>query len=136
MLRQLVLLAAASALAIAPAAAGPALDHIINTMKLDAHTAGPDRDRFRTVEPGRPLGQTFVTGDDLYRIDRIAVSVAYWNENWQPGESLVLTLWDSPAKKRQLARDAIRYQRRQWENTILIYRLNARPSRARSTTTS
>lgn len=125
MLRRFSALAAVLAMAGAPAATGPVLDDIMNTMKLDAQTSGPDMDKFRTIEPGKPLGQTFTTGDDLYRIDRICISVAYWHENWEPGESLVLTLWDSPEKKRQLGRDAIPYGRRQWEGAILIYRLNA-----------
>ncbi|KPJ62794.1 hypothetical protein AMK68_04490 [candidate division KD3-62 bacterium DG_56] len=125
MLRRLCILGAVLAMVGSCAVAGPVLDDIMNPMKLDAHTARPNMDRWRTIEPGRPLGQTFTTGDDLYRIDRICVSVAYWNDEWQPGDSLVLTLWDSPQKKRQLGRDAIPYERRQWEGAILIYRLNA-----------
>jgi len=43
---------------------GEALDDILNTFKLDAHTGGaPDFDHYLSIHPGAPVGQAFTLGE-------------------------------------------------------------------------
>jgi hypothetical protein len=109
----------------APAAAGPVLDDILNTMFID-QSLSRSGDDFLTVEPDRPLGQTFVTGEQTVLVCRIALRVAYWHESWQPGESLVVSLWDSLGKRTDLGRFAIPYERRQWHDALLMFAVEAK----------
>ncbi|MDH7602145.1 MAG: alginate lyase family protein [Armatimonadota bacterium] len=106
------------------AVGGPVLDDILNTMFVDQSLV-PSGDDYATVTPDKPLGQTFVTGDKTVRICRIALKVAYEHESWQPGESLVVTLWDSPKKQQKLGSFAIPYERRRWNGHILMFSVEA-----------
>ena len=123
-MRPICILAALIALA-GCAYAGPVLDDILNSMYIDQSLARSGDD-YLTIAPDKPLGQTFVTGDQTVLICRIALRVAYRHESWQPGESLVLTLWDSPAKKTQLGRFAIPYERRQWSDALLMFAVESK----------
>ncbi len=109
-----------------PVCAGPALDEILNPITLGEHTDARDEARFATVEPGKAVGQTFTTGDNVEKVFRIALWQAAWNEAWQPDESLVMTLWDSPAKHTSCGRCAIPYDRRSWEGAVPMFTLDAR----------
>jgi hypothetical protein len=118
-------------LAIAPGHCGRLLDDLLNCPRLDAHSAQRDGDRHVGIEPGRPLGQTFVTGPQADHLFRVAIWQAFWHETWDPDESLVLTLWDGPEKRSALGRAAIPYSRRMWEQAVPLFTLDARvePSR-------
>ena len=102
------------------AQAGPVLDDILNAMQLD-QSLQKSGDDIKDVTREGPLGQTFVTGENVERVCRIAVRVAYSNEEWQPDETLVMTLWDGPSKKSKLGRFDIPYSRRQWAEGILMF---------------
>lgn len=118
--------------ALSSAQAGPVLDEILNCLHLDQQTSPRDENRFCTVEPGIPIGQTFVVGEEVEEIFRIALWQAFWHDTWQPDEALVLTLWDSPEKRTAYGRCAIPYARRMWEGGIPLFTLEARvlPSRS------
>lgn len=129
-MRVLVLLACAALLVTLlfgrPAEAGPDLDRILNNMVLDAHNGSINRDDYKTITPEVPIGQTFTTGPNIVEVSRIAVAQAYWHETWTQDESLVLTLWDSPAKKNLIAQAEMPYKWREWEGQVIMYTLNAK----------
>lgn len=110
----------------------PLLERILNTAKLGAHTAQRDDARFATVQPGKPVGQTFMTSSSAQEVFRIAIWQAFWHETWQPDESLVMTLWDSPQKRVAYARCAIPYSRRMWEGAVAMFTLQAKVEPNRS----
>jgi len=109
-----------------PAEAGPNLDRILNNMILDVHNGSINRDDYKTITPEVPIGQTFTTGPNIVEVSRIAVAQAYWHETWTQDESLVLTLWDSPAKKNLIAQAEMPYKWREWEGQVIMYTLNAK----------
>jgi hypothetical protein len=115
----------------AGASCGPVLDDILNCIVLDGRTASRDEARHCGIEPTRPVGQTFVTGDGVGKVFRIAVWQAFWHETWQADEVLVMTLWDSPYKRTAYGRCGIPYARRMWEGAVPMFTLDARvePSR-------
>jgi hypothetical protein len=77
LLRRIVaLIVTLVALTASSGTCGPLLDEILNCLKLDAHTKARDEARVCGVEPGKAVGQTFVTGDGVEQVFRIAV--------WQP----------------------------------------------------
>ncbi len=131
-LRPVALALTLVALTASSGACGPLLDEILNCLKLDAHTKARDEARVCGIEPGRAVGQTFVTGDGVEQVFRIAVWQAFWHESWQPDESLVMTLWDSPQKRAQYGRFAIPYQRRMWEGAVPMFTVDARVQPNRS----
>ncbi|HPU25849.1 MAG TPA: alginate lyase family protein [Phycisphaerae bacterium] len=102
------------------------LDIYLNTIQLDAHTDKRVEDEFLQVGRDKPLGQTFRTGPKVEKIYRIAIWQAFWNESWHPDEVLVMTLWDSPAKRHACGRFAIPYFQRMWEGAIPMFTLDAR----------
>lgn len=104
---------------------GETLDRILNSMVLDTHNGGINRRVYKTVSPQTPLGQTFTTGANVAEISRIAIAAAYWNESWTPEKSLVLTLWDSPAKNNKIASAEMPYKWKAWEGQVIMYTLNA-----------
>lgn len=115
--------------AACPSQAGPVLDDLLNYMRLDSHA--PARgDSSITVTSQAPVGQSFVTGPKVDKLCRIAVSVPYSTDDWTKGESLVMTLYDSPAKKKKLAAYAMTFGQRAWEDKILCYPIwvKVRPS--------
>lgn len=127
MLRRYVTALAAfcSCLALCPAArGGPVLEDILNSMQLD-QVLQRSGDDFIMIDRANPPGQTFVTGDNVVRICRIAVRVASWNDEWQPGETLVMTLYDGPDKKTQLGRFDIPYARRLYQDAVLMFYVEA-----------
>jgi hypothetical protein len=111
---------------------GPVLEEILNCIKLDHHTLTRDENRFCTIEPGKPVGQTFLVSDEVEKVFRIAVWQAFWHESWQPDEVLVMTLWDSPQKRTAYARFGIPYHRRMWEGAVPMFTLDARVQPNRS----
>jgi len=115
-----------------PVAAGPRLDDLLNAPFLDAHSPKRDESRHATIEPGSSVGQVFLTGPNVERVFEIAVWQAFWHETWQPDESLVMTLWDSPGKRAAFGRCAIPYARRMWEQAVPIFHFDSRvePSHA------
>jgi len=119
-------------MAASAAQGGPVLEEILNGLRLDQHTSKRDENRFAAIEPGRPLGQTFTVGQDVEKVFRIALWQAFWHETWQPDETLVMTLWDSPEKRTAYGRFAIPYARRMWEGAIPLFTLEAQvwPNRA------
>lgn len=102
----------------------PTLDDIVNCMKLDQRSPAANRDSWSTVKPGNPVGQTFVTGPDVVTLSRVGVWVAGWNEEWSDGESLVLTVYDSPAKTKKLGSFAMPYKWKLWEGSAVIWPLD------------
>lgn len=129
-MRTLVLLAyvtlVATSLFVQPVNAGSDLDRILNNMVLDAHNGSINRDDYKTITPDVPIGQTFTTGPNIVEVSRIAVAQAYWHETWDQDESLVLTLWDTPAKKKLIAQAEMPYKWREWEGQVIMYTLNAK----------
>jgi len=125
----LVLLTALCACS-APCFGGEALDRILNNMVLDLDNGGINRKVWKTVSPGNPVGQTFTTGSQTIEISRIAIADGYWNDSWTPDKSLVLTVWDSPARTTKIASAEMPYKWKAWEGSVLMYTLNAavRPS--------
>ncbi len=105
---------------------------ILNGPVLDQRTPSVAADRHASVAPGVPVGQTIVTGPGSRELTRVAIWQAFWHESWQPDESLVLTLWDSPERKVSLGRFAIPYARRMHEGAISLFDLDAtvEPERA------
>lgn len=116
----------AAALPTSAAVVGPLLDEIMNCPRLGAHTPSRDDSRHATIEPDGAVGQTFRTGGDTEQVFRIAVWHAYWNESWQPDETVVMTLWDSPAKNTAYGRCEMPYARRMWEGAVAMYTLQSR----------
>ncbi len=111
-------------LIVSGAIGGPILDDILNTMYMDQSLVRSGDD-YATVTHDKPLGQTFITGEKTVRICRIALNVAYEHESWQPGEELVVTLWDSPKKQQRLGSFSIPYERRRWNGRILMFSVEA-----------
>lgn len=106
--------------------AGQRLDDLLNVPFLDAQSPKRDETRHADIEPDAPLGQTFLTGPEVQRVYEVAIWQAFWHESWQPDESLVMTLWDSPEKRVSLGRCGIPYARRMWEQAVPIFHLDAR----------
>lgn len=109
----------------APGTCGPVLDEILNCAKLGDHTSVRDEGRFCTIEPRKPVGQTFAVGADIQEVYRIALWQAFWHETWQPDEVLMMTLWDSPQKHTSYGRFGIPYSRRMWEGAVPMFTLDA-----------
>ncbi|MCS6949098.1 MAG: heparinase II/III family protein [bacterium] len=116
----------------ASAAQMPVLERLLNGAKMGAHTTQRDENRFATVQPGQPVGQTFVVSERCVEVFRIAIWQAFWHETWQPDEMLVLTLWDSPQKRFSYGRCAIPYARRMWEGAVPMFTLEAKVQPGRS----
>ncbi|MCS6830261.1 MAG: heparinase II/III family protein [bacterium] len=110
----------------------PALERLLNGAKLGAHTAQRDEGRFATIQPGQPVGQTFVVSERCVEVFRVAIWQAFWHETWQPDEVLVMTLWDSPEKRFSYGRCAIPYARRMWEGAVPMFTIEAKVQPGRS----
>lgn len=105
--------------------AGEVLDRLLNQMVIDAQNDGPNRKDYKSITSENPIGQTFATGPNIVEISRVAVAVAYWNEEWTKDESLVLTLWDSPRKTARIASQEMPYKWKDWEGSVAMFTLNA-----------
>ena len=112
------------------ASAGPVLDEILNYMFMDQSVPmkGPEMlfDVQRTIDLTKqaPIGQTFVTGPETYRIVLIRVFVGN-NSEWKPGEGAELVLWDSPEKKVSHGRYTIWYDYRGYHYQQAEFEVNA-----------
>ena len=113
------------ALPAASSLAGPTLDRILNNMILDVSNGRINHRQFKTLTRSTPIGQSFTTGPKTVEVSRIAVAAAYWHKSWTEDESLVLTLWDSPAKSKQIASAEMPYKWRAWEGTVIMFTLDA-----------
>jgi len=105
--------------------AGQVLDRILNNMILDVSNGPVNYKQSKTVTSKKPLGQTFTTGSRTVEVSRIAIADAWWHPSWSEDESLVLTLWDSPAKTKQIASAEMPYKWRAWEGGVIMFTLNA-----------
>lgn len=112
--------------------AGPLLEEILNCPRLGEHSGSRDEAQFATIEPGKPVGQTFIVGEEVEEVFRIAIWQAFWHESWQPDEVLVMTLWDGPEKRISYGRSAIPYARRMWEGAVPMFPLRAKVQPYRS----
>lgn len=110
---------------LAPTAPAWPLEHLLNAPRIDARSPARDESRFCETGAGQAVGQTFRTGTDVVEIVQIAVWQAFWHATWQPDESLVLTLWDSPQKRTSYGRCSVPYARRMSEQAIDLFRLDA-----------
>lgn len=104
---------------------GPVLDRLLNQMVLDVSNGAEHQAGYKMITPEAPIGQTFTTGPNTVEICRIAIGCAYWNEEWASDESLVLTLWDSPAKTQSIASEEMPTKWKAWERAVLMFTLNA-----------
>lgn len=109
------------------------LDEIMDNFRLDQYTPGSSRRVWSTVKPGEPVGQTFITGPNTIKLSRIAVWVAHWNEQWTPEKSLVLTVWDSPARNQKLGSFAMPHRWKNWESGVMVFNLGNIPVQPSST---
>ncbi|MDH7601081.1 MAG: alginate lyase family protein [Armatimonadota bacterium] len=105
--------------------AGEVLDRLLNNMVLDVSNGPVNYKQFKTITPDNPIGQTFTTGPKIVEVSRIAIADAWWHASWTEDESLVLTLWDSPAKSKQIASAEMPYKWRAWEGGVIMFTLNA-----------
>ncbi len=90
------------------------LDRLLNNMVLDVSNGSVNYKQFKTITPENPIGQTFTTGPNIVEVSRIAIADAWWHASWTEDESLVLTLWDSPAKSKQIASAEMPHKWRAW----------------------
>ena len=133
MLHRLLLVAIAAAVSGAPAgvSCGPLFDDYLNYARLGEKAAPPAGEVMLTSSA--PLGQTFAVSPGTGEIYRIGLYVNNSAETWAPGETVTLTLYDSPSKSRQLASFAIdgtmcRVQglRNHEQDRVLLFPLRAR----------
>ena len=78
--------------------AGPLFDDYLNYVRPGTGT-GPGK-AVAKVKTGSPIGQSFTVPSGTGEIYRIGVRPVY--DTWQPGESVTMTLYDSPEKKIKL----------------------------------
>ncbi len=109
------------------------LDAYLNNLKLDQSSfpRASDRDGVELTGEKR-LGQTFVTGPRVRKISRIAIQCPHYNPEWGEGVSLVLTLYDSPAREQKLAAFEMKYEWRSWEDMTIVFPLDAEAEPGRS----
>lgn len=109
------------------------LDTYLNNLKLDQSSfpRASDRDGVELTAERR-LGQTFTTGPSVRKISRIAIQSPHYNPDWGEGVSLVLTLYDSPARERMLAAFEMKYEWRSWEDMTIVFPLDAEAEPGRS----
>lgn len=126
MFNRSIALCVALGLSVTTYAAQRPLDIYLNTIRLDAHSPDlSDKDNLQ-ISPDAPVGQTFRTGERAEKIYRIAVFCAFWSESWQPDESIVLTLWDSPAKTTACGQFKVSYFQRMFERSVMYFTIDAR----------
>ncbi len=85
-------------LAASAAQAGPLFDDYLNYVRPGTGT-GPGKSSV-VVKAGSPVGQSFTVPPGTGEVYRIGVRPVY--DTWNPGESVTMTLYDSPEKKRKL----------------------------------
>ena len=72
------------------------------------------------------FGQTFVTGPNVEEIYQIAIHVPHTNSDWGEGTSLVMSLYESPAKTKKLAEFSMQYEWRSWEDMVMVFPMKAK----------
>ncbi len=114
MKRSLLVAAAVYSIVLASSLqAGPVFDDLLNYPVVDQRCpAGNDTEGMGLAVQGKcqwtvltretPVGQTIKVGDNADKLWHICVGVCHWPDSWQQGEDVTFTLWDSPAKKKQL----------------------------------
>jgi len=125
-MRTPLLLAIALCLALSvPVCAQSFLDDYLHNIKIDQATAprpsGVDNLQSQFLESPKVFGQSFTTGPDVTEIYQIAVESPWWNDSWTKDTSLVMTLYDGPAKRRKLAEFAMKYDWRAWEDMKIVF---------------
>ncbi|MGQ9580633.1 MAG: alginate lyase family protein [Armatimonadota bacterium] len=125
MISRLVSVCLVTLILSSPSVAGQVLDRLLNNMILDVSNGRVDYKQFKTITPANPLGQTFTTGSKTVEVSRIAIASAWWHNSWTEDESLVLTLWDSPAKTQKIASAKMPYKWRAWEGGVIMFTLDA-----------
>lgn len=103
--------------------ASPVFEDILNAMQID-QSLQRSGDDYEITTRDQPLGQTFVTGDSVQTVCRLALNVAA-GQDWASDESLVATVWDSPEKKTDLGHQAMLWSRRQWSGGIMMFEVEA-----------
>ncbi|MDH7602815.1 MAG: heparinase II/III family protein [Armatimonadota bacterium] len=105
---------------------GNFLDEYLHTIQIDQQSPWRAADKAAEfLRAPHLFGQTFVTGPKVEEIYQIAIHVPYVNPNWSEGTSLVMTLYDSPAKTKKLAEFAMRYEWRCWEDMVMVFPMKA-----------
>lgn len=105
------------------------LDNYLNNIKLDQQSPWRTKDnKSEHLTAGHRFGQTFVTGPEVREIYQIAVQSPHYNSEWTEGTSLVLSLYDSPERKRKLSSFAMKYEWRSWEDMVIVFPVKARVS--------
>lgn len=130
----------ALALATSTAWAGPLFDDLLNYAVIDQQCprelikeeglglATSGRAEFTTLTSGQPLGQTFRTGPEADQLWRVCVGLNHWPGEWETGEAVTFTLWDSPEKGEQLYSRTVAFEEKwhKWDTPFDIY-LPTRP---------
>lgn len=101
-------------------------------MKIDARSPGRTPDgASRFLAAPQAFGQTFTTGPEVEEIRQIAIQSPNHAPDWGQGTSLVMTLYDSPAKTNRLGSFEMKYEWRMWEDMTIIFPLGvqAEPNR-------
>ncbi|MGQ9454685.1 MAG: heparinase II/III family protein [Armatimonadota bacterium] len=103
------------------------LDEYLHNISLDQHSPWRSSDKdAEFLRAPHVFGQSFVTGPDVEQIYQIAIHVPHYNSDWGEGTSLVMALYDSPAKARKLAEFAMRYEWRSWEDMVMVFPMRAK----------
>lgn len=111
---------------VSSAAQGSFLDTYLHNIEIDQESPWRTRDnQARFLKSGEAFGQTFVTGPDVEEIHQIAVQSPHYNQDWQDGVSLVMALYDSPAKHSKLSEFEMKYEWRSWEDMVVVFPMNA-----------
>ncbi len=109
------------------------LDEYLNNLKLDQSSfpRASEEDVLILTE-GRRFGQTFVAGPGVRSISRIAIQSPHYNPEWGEGVSLVLTVYDGPARARRLSAFEMKYDWRSWEDMTIVFPVDvpAEPGRS------
>jgi len=108
-----VLVALGCIVLVAPVQAGKVFDDLLNYPVLDQQCpavrtneglslAGHGGAQSMILSKENPLGQTITVGPKADVLWRICVAVSWYPHNWQVGEEVTFTLWNSPSKTKKL----------------------------------
>ncbi len=102
------------------------LDEYLRNIQIDQQSPWRAADKAAEfLRAPHLFGQTFVTGPKVEQIYQIAIHVPHVNPDWGEGTSLIMTLYDSPAKVKKLAEFAMRYEWRSWEDMVMVFPMKA-----------
>jgi len=68
----------------------------------------------------KPLGQTFKTGSQADVLWRVCLGICHWPDEWTKEEAVTFTLYDSPAKKKELYSRTIPFEQK-WHKWDICY---------------